>query len=189
MPLPPEPHAPASIGRYLSGVGLAAEPPAIAATRPPPQRESDLVFLSQAIPSFPDRYAIGRALLCLPSRTPSGLIRCPVQIWVLDCLNAHLYVLYGWCLRARITWKRAVEFPILLMTACMVSTGALGSDRTVRPGAIKRERVLQRMIVGIIGLLIVGVACGSTGLIDGYLRLERTWQPGDRISFKSALGI
>ena len=66
-----------SIGRYLSGVGLAAEPPAIAATRPPPQRESDLVFLSQAIPSFPDRYAIGRALLCLPSRTPIGFNSLP----------------------------------------------------------------------------------------------------------------
>ena len=34
---------PASIGRYLIGVGLAAEPPAIAAARPPPQRELDLV--------------------------------------------------------------------------------------------------------------------------------------------------
>ena len=35
---------PASIGRYLSGVGLAAAPPAIAAARPPPQRELDLVY-------------------------------------------------------------------------------------------------------------------------------------------------
>ena len=35
---------PASIGRYLSGVGLAAAPPAVAAARPPPQRELDLVF-------------------------------------------------------------------------------------------------------------------------------------------------
>jgi hypothetical protein len=35
---------PASIRRYLSGVGLAAEPPAMAAARPPPQRELDLVF-------------------------------------------------------------------------------------------------------------------------------------------------
>ena len=35
---------PASIGRYLSGVGLAAEPPAVAAARSPPQRELDLVF-------------------------------------------------------------------------------------------------------------------------------------------------
>ena len=30
----------ASMGRYLSGVGLAAEPPAVAAARPPPQHES-----------------------------------------------------------------------------------------------------------------------------------------------------
>ena len=35
---------PASIGRYLSGVGLAADPPAMAAARPPPQRELDLVY-------------------------------------------------------------------------------------------------------------------------------------------------
>ena len=35
---------PASIGRYLSGVGLAAYAPAMAAARPPPQRELDLVF-------------------------------------------------------------------------------------------------------------------------------------------------
>ena len=35
---------PASIGRYLSGVGLAAEPPAMAAARPAPQRELDLIF-------------------------------------------------------------------------------------------------------------------------------------------------
>ena len=35
---------PASIGRYLSGVGLAAAPPAVAAARPPPQRELDLVY-------------------------------------------------------------------------------------------------------------------------------------------------
>ena len=35
---------PASIGRYLSGVGLAADPPAVAAARSPPQRELDLVF-------------------------------------------------------------------------------------------------------------------------------------------------
>jgi hypothetical protein len=34
----------ASIARYLSGVGLAAEPPVIAAARPPPQRELDLDF-------------------------------------------------------------------------------------------------------------------------------------------------
>ena len=34
----------ASIGRYLSGVGLAAAPPAVAAARPPPQRELDLVY-------------------------------------------------------------------------------------------------------------------------------------------------
>ena len=35
---------PASIGRYLRGVGLAAYPPALAAARSPPQRELDLVF-------------------------------------------------------------------------------------------------------------------------------------------------
>ena len=35
---------PASIGHDLSGVGLAVDPPAIAAARPPPQRELDLVF-------------------------------------------------------------------------------------------------------------------------------------------------
>ena len=35
-----------SIGRYLSGVGLAAAPPAVAAARPPPQYELDQVFLS-----------------------------------------------------------------------------------------------------------------------------------------------
>ena len=35
---------PASIGRYLRGVGLAAEPPAVAAARPPPQRALDLFF-------------------------------------------------------------------------------------------------------------------------------------------------
>ena len=29
---------------YLSGVGLAADPPAVAAARPPPQRELDLVY-------------------------------------------------------------------------------------------------------------------------------------------------
>ena len=34
---------PASIRAYLTGVGLAAEPPAIAAARPPPQRELELV--------------------------------------------------------------------------------------------------------------------------------------------------
>ena len=34
----------ASIGRYLSGVGLAATPPAIAVARPPPPRELDLVY-------------------------------------------------------------------------------------------------------------------------------------------------
>jgi hypothetical protein len=34
----------ASIGRYLSGVGLAAAPPAVAAARPPLQRELDLVY-------------------------------------------------------------------------------------------------------------------------------------------------
>ena len=34
---------PASIGRYLSGVGLAADPPAMAAARPPTQRELDLI--------------------------------------------------------------------------------------------------------------------------------------------------
>jgi hypothetical protein len=34
----------ASIVRYLSGVRLAADPPAVAAARPPPQRELDLVF-------------------------------------------------------------------------------------------------------------------------------------------------
>ena len=33
---------PASIYSYLSGVGLAADPPAMAAVRPPPQRELDL---------------------------------------------------------------------------------------------------------------------------------------------------
>ena len=33
----------ASIVRYLSGVRLAADPPAVAAARPPPQRELDLV--------------------------------------------------------------------------------------------------------------------------------------------------
>ena len=35
---------PSLIGRYLSGVGLAAYPPAVAAARPPPQRELDLVY-------------------------------------------------------------------------------------------------------------------------------------------------
>ena len=35
--------APASIRRYLSGVGLAAAPAAIAAARPPPQHALDLV--------------------------------------------------------------------------------------------------------------------------------------------------
>ena len=35
---------PASIGRYLSGVGLAADPLAMAVARPPPQRELELVF-------------------------------------------------------------------------------------------------------------------------------------------------
>ena len=35
--------APSSIRRYLSGVGLAAEPAAIAAVRPPPQRDLALV--------------------------------------------------------------------------------------------------------------------------------------------------
>ena len=34
---------PASIGRYLSGVGLAADPAVIAAACPPPQRELALV--------------------------------------------------------------------------------------------------------------------------------------------------
>ncbi len=34
----------ASIVRYLSGVRLAADPPAVAAALPPPQRELDLVF-------------------------------------------------------------------------------------------------------------------------------------------------
>ena len=34
---------PAAIRSYLSGVGLAAEPPAIAAARPPPQRALELV--------------------------------------------------------------------------------------------------------------------------------------------------
>ena len=33
-----------SIGHYLSGVGLAAAPPAVAAARTPPQRELDLVY-------------------------------------------------------------------------------------------------------------------------------------------------
>ena len=33
-----------SIDRYLSRVGLAAAPPAVAAARPPPQRELDLVY-------------------------------------------------------------------------------------------------------------------------------------------------
>ena len=33
-----------SIGHYLSGVGLAAAPQAVAAARPPPQRELDLVY-------------------------------------------------------------------------------------------------------------------------------------------------
>ena len=37
---------PASIGRYLCGVGLAAEPPAVAGARSPPQRELDLFFLN-----------------------------------------------------------------------------------------------------------------------------------------------
>ena len=37
---------PASIGRYSSGVGLAAYPPAMTAARSPPQRELALVFLS-----------------------------------------------------------------------------------------------------------------------------------------------
>ena len=32
-----------SIRTYLTGVGLAAEPPVIAPARPPPQRELDLV--------------------------------------------------------------------------------------------------------------------------------------------------
>ena len=35
---------PVSIGRYLSGVGLAAAPPAMSVARPPPQRELDLVY-------------------------------------------------------------------------------------------------------------------------------------------------
>jgi hypothetical protein len=34
---------PGSIGTYLTGVGLAADPPAMAPARPPPQRELDLV--------------------------------------------------------------------------------------------------------------------------------------------------
>ena len=34
---------PASIHSYLSGVGLAADPPPMAVARPPPQRELDLV--------------------------------------------------------------------------------------------------------------------------------------------------
>ena len=34
---------PDSIHTYLTGVGLAAEPPAMAGARPPPQRELDLV--------------------------------------------------------------------------------------------------------------------------------------------------
>jgi hypothetical protein len=35
---------PPLIRSYSSGVGLAVDPPAIAAARPPPQRELDLVF-------------------------------------------------------------------------------------------------------------------------------------------------
>ena len=35
---------PASIGRYLRGVGLAAKPPALAAARSPAQRALDLFF-------------------------------------------------------------------------------------------------------------------------------------------------
>ena len=35
---------PASIGRYLRGVGLAPYPPAVAVARSPPQRELDLFF-------------------------------------------------------------------------------------------------------------------------------------------------
>ena len=36
--------APASIRRYLSGVGLAADPPAMAVARPSPQRELGLLL-------------------------------------------------------------------------------------------------------------------------------------------------
>ena len=35
---------PASIGRYLGGVVLAAAPPVVAAARPLPQRELDLIY-------------------------------------------------------------------------------------------------------------------------------------------------